>query len=139
MYADAVRQMTSGKIDYTMSFDSVKFSTGARVLSLPASSTATRGWTSNCVCVDEAFFVPRLDDIMTGIAPTLTRDPDSELIIASSAGAKNSYAFKIWEQALQDKQHWHTQVVTVEDAMRDGLKLDLEALHSMVPDPQAFA
>ena len=76
---------------------------------------------------------------MTGIAPTLTRDPDSELIIASSAGAKNSYAFKIWEQALQDRQHWHTQTVTVEDAIRDGLKLDLESLHSMVPDPQAFA
>lgn len=136
-YAEAVSALTDGKVAHTSTFDSVSFSNGSRILSLPSSSSSMRGWTASCVCIDEAFFVPRLEDTMAAIAPTLTRDPNAELILASSAAGMNSTAYAIWEKALRSNE-WYTQTTTIEDAVSDGLKVDVDSLRSMVPDEETF-
>ena len=46
-------------------------------MSLTSTADSLRGWSAQCVVVDEASFVWRLDDILQGLAPTLTRDPDA--------------------------------------------------------------
>ncbi len=136
-YAEAVSALTDGKISHTSTFDSVSFSNGSRILSLPSSSSSMRGWTASCVCIDEAFFVPRLEDTMAAIAPTLTRDPNAELVLASSAAGMNSTAYSIWEKAIRSDE-WYTQTTTIDDAVRDGLKVDVGSLRSMVPDEETF-
>lgn len=138
-YAEAVKTLSKGKIDYTSSYDSIKFSNGCRILSLPSSTDGAnlRGFTASAVVIDEACFVWHLDKIMEAIAPTLTRDPDAELIFASTPSGKNSFAYKLWQQAHND-QAWYTQTTTIEQAVQDGLKVDIQQLKQLCPDDDSF-
>lgn len=129
-----------GAVDYTCSFDSVKFSNGARVLSLPSSTDGAnlRGFTAGCVCIDEAAFIPHLDLILQAIAPTLSRDKDAELILTTTPAGKNGCFYDLYQEALYNDD-WYIQTTTIHDAIADGLKVDLEALHTLVPDAEVFA
>lgn len=139
-FAEAIKLMSKGRIDYDSSYDSIKFSTGSRVMSLPGSTDGSnlRGWTANCICIDEAAFVPHLDSIMQGIAPTLTRDPNSELILTTTPAGKNGYFYSMYSDALNSDE-WYVQNTTIQDAIADGLKVDLDSLKSLCPDPDVFA
>lgn len=88
--------MSDGMITYACSFEQIKFSTGARVLSLPGSTDGAnlRGFTASCVCIDEAGFIDHLDLILQAIGPTLSRDPEAELLLATTPGGMHG---KFWE------------------------------------------
>lgn len=62
-FAEAVKKLSNGQIDYTSSYDSVKFSNGSKIMSLPSSTDGAnlRGFTAACVCIDEAAYVWHLD------------------------------------------------------------------------------
>lgn len=46
-FAEAMKIMTDGEMDYSPSADSVKFSNGSRIISLPSGNpTALRGWSA---------------------------------------------------------------------------------------------
>lgn len=139
-FAEAVKQLTSGKITYTQSFDSIKFNNGCRVVSLPSSDDGSnlRGWTANCVCLDEAAFIRHLDEQLNAIAPTLTRDPDAELIFTTTPAGTNGPFYELYQHALNDPD-WYVQHTTIHDAINDGLKVDLDSLRSLCPDPDVFA
>lgn len=139
-FAEAVKVLSKGDIDYTSSYDAIKFSNGSRVLSLPGSTDGAnlRGYTAQCVAIDEACFIPHLDEIITGIGPTLTRDPNAELILTTTPAGKNSPVFKMFQDAIEDP-NWYVQQTTIHQAIKDGLKVDLEGLHSLCPDPDKFA
>lgn len=138
MFARAVKLLSNGTIDYRPSYDKIEFSTGSRVLSLPSTADSLRGFTADCVCVDEAAFIRNLDDIMQGIAPTLTRNPNSELILTTTPAGKVGPFFDLYQEAIEDDK-WYVQSTTVHDAIEDGLEVDLESLHSLCPDPDVFA
>ena len=137
LFAESIKLLSEGKIDYVASFDSIKFSNGARVISLPSTADSLRGWSANCVCIDEAAFVWRLDDIMQGIAPTLTRDKDAELILTTTPAGKNGPFYELYSKAL-DNDEWYVQHTTIHDAINDGLEVDIESLKSLCPDPDIF-
>ena len=107
-------------------------------MSLPSTADSLRGWSTRCVVVDEAAFVWKLDEIMQGLAPTLTRDPDAELILTTTPAGKNGPFYELYNNALNDPQ-WYVQHTTIHDAIADGLKVDLNSLHSLCPDPDVFA
>lgn len=139
-FAEAVKLLSHGSISYTSSYDKVVFSNGARVLSLPGSTdgSSLRGWSAQCVCCDEAAFIPHLDSILQAIAPTLTRDKDAELILTSTPAGRNGPFYDLFTRASSDDR-WFVQQTTVHDAIKDGLDVDLEALHTLCPDPDVFA
>lgn len=136
-FAESIKILSDGKIDYTASFDSIKFSNGARVISLPSTADSLRGWSAQCVCIDESAFVWHLDDIMQGIAPTLTRDKDAELILTTTPAGKNGPFYDLYSKAL-DSDDWYVQHTTIHDAINDGLEVDIESLKSLCPDPDIF-
>lgn len=109
MFAEAVKKLSNGTIDYTMGYDHVNFTNGSRVMSLPSTTDGAnlRGYTAQCVCIDEAAYVPHLDDIMQAIAPTLTRDKTAELVMTSTPAGKNGYFYDRWI-AAQDDPSWYT-------------------------------
>lgn len=74
---------------------------------------------------------------MQAISPTLSRDPEAILILASTPAGKSSAFYKTWEQAQADPA-WHAQATTIEDAIQAGLKVDLDSLHTLCPDQEAF-
>lgn len=96
MFAEAVKKMSNGTISYEPAYDHITFSNGSRVLSLPSTSDSLRGFTAECVCCDEAAFIPHLDDILQGIGPTLTRDPESELILTTTPAGMNGPFYELY-------------------------------------------
>lgn len=137
-FAESVKVLSNNAITYTASFDTIRFSNGSRIMSLPSTADSLRGWSSQCVVVDEAAFVWKLDEILQGLAPTLTRDPDAELILTTTPAGKNGPFYELYNNALNDPQ-WYLQHTTIHDAIADGLKVDLNSLHSLCPDPDVFA
>ena len=136
-FAQAVKELSGGKVTFSSSFDQIRFSNGSRVLSLPSTSDSLRGFTAACVAIDEAAFIPNLDDVLQAIGPTLSRNPDSALLLASTPAGKNGPFFDIWEKAKSDPE-WHAQTTTILDAANEGLDVDVESLKSLCPDPRAF-
>ena len=75
LMAESVKKLTNGAIDYIPSADACKFSNGSRVISLPSGNPiALRGWSAQCVLIDECAFIESPDDVWQSIVPTLTRD-----------------------------------------------------------------
>ena len=138
--AEAVKMISNGKLTYTSSFDKVMFSNGARVMSVPAGDgTAGRGFSvKGALLIDEAGYIPHLEDLLQGIAPTLTVCKDAQLVLASTPSGRNHPFYKLWCQALENDE-WFASKVTINDAIAQGLEVDLEQLHKLVPDPIAFA
>ena len=127
LFAEAVKTMTNGKIDYTSNFEQVKFNNGCRVMSLPSSTDGAnlRGYSAQCVCIDEAAFIPHLNMIMQAIGPTLSRFKDSELVFTTTPAGKNGDFYKLYQEALE-RDDWYVQHTTIHDAIADGLQVDLE-------------
>ena len=137
-FAESVKVLSNNAITYTSSFDTIRFSNGSRIMSLPSTADSLRGWSAQCVVVDEAAFVWRLDDILQGLAPTLTRDPDAELILTTTPAGKNGPFYEMYNNALNDPQ-WYVQHTNIHEAIADGLNVDLNSLHSLCPDTDVFA
>lgn len=139
-FAEAVEVMSQGRISYTSSFDRVTFSTGARVISVPAGDgTAGRGFTiKGALLIDEAAYIPHLEELLQGIGPTLTVCKDAQLVLASTPSGRNHPFYKLWCQAVEDDE-WYASKVTIDDAIAQGLNVDIDQLHKLVPDPLAFA
>lgn len=135
--AEAVRIASDGNITYEASADACRFSTGSRVVSLPSGNpSALRGYTAQCVLLDECAFIDNAYDVMQAIAPTLTRDPDAELVVASTPAGRAGLFWDLWSQAGDD---WYVQTTTIEDAVREGLAVDVAKLRELCPDPDVFA
>lgn len=136
MFARAASLMSGGKLSYTSSVDSIKFSNGSRVLSLPSGNTAAlRGYSSSATLIDECAFIEHPSDVYASIVPTLTRDRNAELIIASTPAGKSGLFWDLWNKA---DGTWHKQCTTIEDAKSQGLDVDICALKSMVVDQDVF-
>lgn len=137
--AEAIKLLTNNKVTYQSSFDKIVFSNGSRVISLSSNPQAMRGYSTTCVVVDEAAFVPNLDEVMQSISPTLSRDQNAELILLTTPAGKNGHFFKMYEKALRHPDTWYVQTTTIYDAIEDGLKVDIDSLRSLCPDDNVFA
>lgn len=72
---------------------------------------------------------------MAAIGPSLTRDPDSELIIASTPAGKQGLFWDIYNSV---DENWYVQTTTIEDAVKAGLKVDIEELRQLCPDTDLY-
>lgn len=92
---------------YTASADCVKYSNGARIVSLPSGNPAgLRGYTADIIVIDEGAYIERPRDVFAAIAPTLTRNKDAELVIASTPAGKASWYYDMYLQALGSPDEW---------------------------------
>lgn len=66
-------------------------------MSLPSGNpSALRGWSATSIVLDEAAFIDNPDEVWAAIAPTLTRNPDAHLYIASTPAGKASWFGKLY-------------------------------------------
>lgn len=90
-------------ITYSASADKIQFSTGARVISLPSGNpSALRGFSvkGGTVIIDEIGYIEHPEEVWSAIIPTLTRDPNSELVVASTATGRGTFFYNLYEEAL---------------------------------------
>lgn len=133
-FAEAIHIMDSS-INYSASADSIKFDNGSRVISLPSGNPASlRGWSAQCIIIDEGAFIDNPEQVWGAITPTLLRDPDAELIITTTPAGAVGWFYDIYNKAL-DSDDWYVQTTTIEDAVKDGLNVDIEELKKTISDP----
>ena len=70
-FAESVKVLSNGEIDYTSNASCITFSNGSRILSLPGSPSACRGWSADLICLDEVAFWQKPEDTWQAIVPTI--------------------------------------------------------------------
>lgn len=94
-------------VTYSTTADCVKYSNGARIVSLPSGNPAgLRGYTADIIVIDEGAYIERPRDVFAAIAPTLTRNKAAELVIASTPAGKASWYYDMYLQALGSPDEW---------------------------------
>lgn len=133
--ADSIKILSRGKITYEANAEAITFSTGSRIVSLPSNPDGLRGYTASFVAMDECAFIPFVDECYQAILPTLTRDKDSELVVCSTPAGKSGLFYDFYGNA---DDSWYVQTTTIEDAVADGLKVDISELKKNVGDPDIW-
>ena len=125
-----------GSADALMSRAEIRFANGARITAIPANPDTARGYSANLV-LDEFAIHERPFDIWAAIYPSITNPLSGEKklrIVSTPKGRGNKFA-DLWEHNGAYSKH----KVTIEDAVREGLPVDLEQLRAGVDDPDIWA
>jgi phage FluMu gp28-like protein len=104
---------------------------GIRIIGLPANPQTIRGFTGD-VLLDE--FAMHADDreIWASIFPTLLRG-DGELDVASTPKGKSNVFYE-----LASNERFERDIVTLHDAVAQGLRVDVEAIRASMGDDELF-
>lgn len=119
-----------------MSRASIRFANGARIVAIPANPDTARGYSANLI-LDEFAIHEKPFDIWAAIYPSITNPLTGEKklrIVSTPKGRGNKFA-DLWEHNEGYSKH----KVTIEDAVKDGLKIDLNALRNGVDDDDIWA
>lgn len=73
---------------------------GSRVLAAATSSSAIRGYTIQCLIIDEAAFVERWDEFYSAVMPTISSGKNTKIIMSSTPKGCNHYQ-KFWIESEQ--------------------------------------
>lgn len=125
-----------GSADALISRAEIRFGNGARIVAIPANPDTARGYSANLI-LDEFAIHEKPFDIWAAIYPSITNPLTGEKklrIVSTPKGRGNKFA-DLWEHNEGYSKH----KVTIEDAVREGLKIDLNALKNGVDDPDIWA
>lgn len=75
-----------------------------RVMATSTASSAIRGYSINCLYLDEFAFVPTniADEFFTSVYPTISSGQTSKILISSTPNGMNHF-YKIWNDASENK------------------------------------
>ena len=110
-----------------------KLENGSKILSLPANPDTVRGFTGS-VFLDEFAFHRDGPRIFQAIMPTVTRDENRLRIVSTPAGDQGMF-YRLWTADNEFSKHQ----VDIYQAISEGLKIDLDTLRRVTPDPDTFA
>ncbi len=125
---------------------SIVLPNGSRITAVPGRPDTVRGFSANILLTEFAFFE---DDEATwrAVLPSITnplRGGLKKVRVISTPNGKQGRFFKIVAENLLNpvegrKTRWSVHKVTIEDAARDGLPVDIEAIREGMDDPEGFA
>jgi phage FluMu gp28-like protein len=130
----------------------IRLANTSRIISIPANPSTARGYSANVV-LDEFDYHEDQDAIWRAIFPSITNPMGGSLadrFRALRAGNKPvavQYKLRVVStyngqrmvyKLMQDKA-WSHHLVTIHDAVRDGLGVDVEELRAGLGDPEAWA
>lgn len=119
-----------------MSRAEIRYANGSRIVAIPANPATARGYSANLE-LDEFAIHEKPFEIWAAIYPSITNPLTGRKklrIVSTPKGRGNKFA-DLWEH--NDKYSKHK--VTIEDAVRMGLPIDLEELKAGVDDPDIWA
>lgn len=119
-----------------MSRSEIRFANGARIIAIPANPDTARGYSGNLV-LDEFAIHEKPAEIWAAIYPSITNPLTGVKklrIVSTPKGRGNKFA-DLWEHNEKYSKH----KVTIEDAVRMGLPVDIEELKAGVDDPDIWA
>lgn len=119
-------------VSFTAKSECVEFSNGSRIIGVPANHKTARGYSANLI-LDEFAYHDQPDKIWAGIFPAVSNELAFryKVRIGSTVAGKNN---KFWQLLDDPDSGYSKHVVTIHDAVRDGMPLDVEALRRAVND-----
>jgi len=114
----------------------IRWPNRSRMLALPANPSTARGYSANLI-LDEFAFHEKPDQIWRAIYPSISNPLKGELrlrIVSTPNGKANKF-YDLWTK--NDSYSHHK--VTIHDAARMGLPIDIQALKDGLDDPEGWA
>lgn len=121
-------------VDYCENATEINFVNGSRIIALPASPATLRGYTATSLVLDEFALVQEDKELWQAVVPSITNEISGKKaisIISTPTSLTNEFA-KIWHST---DGVWSKHKITIEDAVNQGLKADIEQLKKIVDDP----
>ncbi len=110
----------------------VEFENGSRVSALPANPDTARGFSAN-VFLDEFAWHQDARAIWAALFPAVSAG--HRLVVASTPRGKGN---RFYELATDRSGRWSVHLVTIHDAVRDGLARDVAELRDALGDDQLW-
>jgi phage FluMu gp28-like protein len=144
--ADALAQNESSHPQALLKSSTIVYPNGSRIIAVPGRPDTVRGFSANVLMTEFAFFE---DDDATwrAILPSITnplRGGEKRVRIISTPNGKQGRFFKIVDENLLNpvgdrRIKWAVHMVTIQEAVRLGLPVDIEALREGMDDPEGWA
>lgn len=122
--------------DASLSKADVRFANGSRITAIPANPATARGYSCNLI-LDEFAIHENPFEIWAAIIPSINSPHGGEKrvrIVSTPKGRGNKFA-DLWEH--NDSYSKHKE--TIEDAVREGLKVDIAQMRAAVDDDDIWA
>jgi phage FluMu gp28-like protein len=115
----------------------VTWANGSRVIAVPANPSTVRGYSAN-VLLTEFAFLEDPDGTWRAILPSITnplRGGEKKARIITTPNGQGNKAHELWAK----ENNWSKHKVTIHDAVRDGLPINIEELREAINDPEGWA
>jgi phage FluMu gp28-like protein len=135
----------------------ILFANGSRIIAIPANPSTARGYSAN-VILDEFAYHEDPDAIWSAMFPSTTNQLAGTFLarwtamlkgqpidlrrqlkvrIVSTFNGKDNKFYRLWERAKENGYSQH--LVTIHDAVADGMPLDADKLKAALDDSNAWA
>lgn len=118
----------------------ITFQNGSRIRAVPGKPSTVRGESANVILTEFAFFEDP-DATWRAIYPSITnplRGGKKRLIAITTPNGVGNLAHRLWTKE-DGKVQWARDKVTIVDAVRMGLPVDIDELREGIDDPDAWA
>jgi phage FluMu gp28-like protein len=115
----------------------LRFSNGSRITALPAKPGTIRGYSANLILTEFAFHDDP-ESIWKAIFPSVSnglRGGPKKLRIISTPNGQGNFFHELWTNSKIFERHY----VTIHDAKKDGLPVDITAVRDGLADSEAWA
>lgn len=135
----------------------IRFGNGARIIAIPANPSTARGYSANIILDEFAYhedperiwaamfpsltnplagtFLQRFNALIKGESTEIFRN--QKIRVVSTFNGKDNKFFSLWERQKENGYSGH--LVSIYDAVEQGLPLDIEQLKAGLDDPDAWA
>jgi phage FluMu gp28-like protein len=135
----------------------IRFANGSRIIAIPANPLTARGYSANII-LDEFAYHEAPDKIWAAMFPSLTNPlsgtfmdrvramfagEDTDIkremkirVVSTFNGRENKF-FDLWDKREENGYSGH--LITIHDAVKAGLPIDIEELRTGLDDPDAWA
>jgi phage FluMu gp28-like protein len=113
----------------------IRWSNGSRCLALPANPATARGYSAN-LALDEFAFHEKPTEIWRAIYPSISNPLKRQFklrIVSTPNGKSNKFA------ELLENKSYSKHVVTIYDAVKQGLPVNIDELRAGLNDPEGWA
>ena len=122
----------------------IVWANGSRAIAVPANPATVRGYSAN-VLLTEFAFLENPDETWRAMLPSITnplRGGLKKVRIITTPNGKGNTTDRLWHRddvAAGGKMRWSRHRVTIYDAVKAGLPIDIEELKEALDDPEGWA
>ena len=110
---------------------------GCRVIAAATSSDAVRGYTFQCLVLDETAFIENFDEFFASVYPTITAGKHTKIIMISTPKGLNHF-YKIWKDSEEGRNNYNRIEAIWSDVPGRDEKWRIDTLAGIGNDQEKF-